>query len=303
MIKSVRVTNPKNESLLLELSNPDPSGLIVQQIEGLGPGKADINIGDFTLQDGGVYNSARMSPRNITITLKPLDIPSVEQNRIKIYKYFQLKKKTKILVDTDTRKVETEGYIESIEPDIFSDDETVVISIICPDPYLYEQGGASTVFSGVAPLFEFPFENNSTTENLIEFGEIRLDTRATLNYKGDMDTGVVVSIAATGECSNITIYNVDTLEYMKIDVDKIKKITGKAFGDHDELLISTYPNNKYVRLLRDGFLTNVITAINKNADWFKLSSGDNVFSFSTDDGEGEKNLIVTFSYRNAYGGV
>ncbi len=51
---------------------------------------------------------------------------------------------------------------------------------------------------GVQPAFEFPFENNSLTENLLEFGEIRLDTRAELNYEGDADTGVVINIHFNG---------------------------------------------------------------------------------------------------------
>ena len=56
-----------------------------------------------------------------------------------------------------------------------------------------------------------------------------------------------------------------------------------------------------MRLLRNGAYTNIIAALNKDADWFQLSNGRNEFSFTAETGE--KNLVATFNYRNAYGGV
>lgn len=301
MIKSVTVINPRGESLKLELTNPNSSGLIIQSIEGIGPGKADIISSELSTVDGSNVTATRMQQRNILITLLPISEPSIEENRLKTYKYFPLKKKVKLVFETDQRIAECEGYVESNEPDIFSENESIKISIICPDPYFYEKGDDRTAFSGTQPSFEFPFENNSLEEDLIEFGEIRLDTKAILTYTGDMDTGFIITIQARGSCDAITIYNVETLERMVVDVTKIQALTGQPFGAGDVIVISTYNLSKYVRLIRNGISTNVISILEKNPDFFQISSGDNVFAFASKSGE--ENIMLVFTYRNAYGGI
>lgn len=301
MIKSVTVTNPKGEVLKLELMDPESSGLVVQSITGLGPSKANINSMALATMDGSIFSSARATERNIVITLSMLPIPSVEGARQLTYKFFPVKKQITLLVETNNRLVETTGCVESNEPDIFSKQETTQISILCTDPYFYEAANNEMAFVGVQSVFEFPFENDSLTENLLEFGEIRLDTRANLDYEGDADTGVIINIHVSGEASGITLYNTVTRESMKIDTNKIAAITGIAPMQGDDIIISTIKGDKYVRLLRNGAYTNIIAALNKDADWFQLTNGRNTFSFTAD--RGENNLIITFNYRNAYGGV
>lgn len=164
MIKSVTVTNYRNESLTLDLSNPFDIGINVRSIEGIGPPKGNINYTEIASGDGGVYNSARASVRNITMELGPMSTPSVEENRHKIYKYFVLNKEVTLTFETDKRICQIVGYVEECEPDIFSDDETIDVSIVCPNPYFYSiDAGLGTVnFSGVVDEFEFPFENKQT---------------------------------------------------------------------------------------------------------------------------------------------
>lgn len=52
MIKSLTVTNPKGESLKLELTRPGLSGLAVKSIDGLGPPQASINTSEIATMDG-----------------------------------------------------------------------------------------------------------------------------------------------------------------------------------------------------------------------------------------------------------
>ena len=59
MIQSVTVTNPKGESLKLVLRAPESSGLIIQEISGLGPSKANINSTELATMDGSIFASAR----------------------------------------------------------------------------------------------------------------------------------------------------------------------------------------------------------------------------------------------------
>lgn len=306
MLKSLTVTNPKGESLKVELTKPEDSGLIIWEITGLGPSQANIVSNEISNGDGGIFTHARMENRNILITFGLIDksapnYESVEEARLKTYKYFPIKKQVNLIFETDQRIATCTGYVERNEPNIFSNQETTQISIICPDPYFYEIGGEEMAFSGVLPTFDFPFSNESLTNNLLEFGEIRVDTRANLIYRGDMDTGIVMTIHALGDSKDITIVNIDTREMMKIDVNKIKSITGKIFSAGDDIIISTIKGQKYIRLLQNGKYTNIISCINKDADWFQISNGDNIFTFES--GGEEDKLMIIFSYRNAYGGI
>lgn len=301
MIKSLTVTNPKGESLKLELTRPERSGLIIQSIEGLGPTKATINTSETATMDGSLFNSARASNRNIVITFALMFAPTIEDSRHKIYKYFPVKKRVRLDVETDTRLVYTHGYVETIEPNIFSNQETVQVSLVCPDAYFHEAEQTASGFYGVEPLFQFPFSNESYTEDMLVLSNIRLDSRAILNYKGDADAGALISIYARGPAKNLTLYNTGTSEKLTIDTDKIKTITGRAFGAEDDIRISTVKGNLYVRLLRDGRYTNIISALGKGSNFFQLSNGDNIFAFTAD--EGDDNLVITFTYNNAYGGA
>lgn len=302
MIKSIIVTNHNGESLKLDLFHPEESGLIVKSISGLGPPKANINSTDLATADGAIYSSARASTRNIVFNLQFMFAPTIEDARQKTYKYFPLKKKITIEVETDNRSLSTEGYVESNEPDIFSQEESTQISIVCVDPFFRDARPSLVQFASVLPNFEFPFSNESLTDDLIEFGKIGLDTRSTLVYTGDVDTGILITIHAMGSVSGIlNIYNIETYENIKIDLSKIKALTGSDYRSGDDIIISTVSGDKYVQVLHNGKYYNAIGIIDKLANWFQLTVGENIFNFTVTNGV--ENLSITFEYRNAYGGI
>ena len=287
MIKAVTVTNYLGNSMKLDLMRPELSGFIVKSITGLGPVKADINTTTIAASDGELFNTARLGSRNIVMTLGFMYSPTVEEVRLKSYKYFPSKKPLTLLIETDNRIVEATGYVESNEPNMFSNDSGCVISIICPDPYFYsagENGTKETVFSGIESNFEFEFENNSLTEDLIEFGLIQNLTEQTVYYDGDAETGVTIVIHALGEVRNITIYNTGTREMMKIDTAKLQTLTGSGLVAGDEITITTVKRSKTIYLLRNGAVTNILNCLDKTADWFQLTKGDNVFTYVAEYG-------------------
>jgi hypothetical protein len=301
MIKSVTVTNHLGESIKLELGRPEKSGLSILSIDGLGPGKASINMTDMATNDGAVYNSARVSTRNIVFHIGLMDLPTAEDTRQKTYKYFPLKKFVKLLFETDNRTCYIHGYVESNDPDIFSRTETTQISIICPDPYFYSQEEMLTIFSGVESLFEAEFSNESLTENLIEFGAIQNKTTQTVNYKGDTETGMTITLHALGEVRNITIYNIGTRESMKINTDRLTTMTGFPIIAGDTITISTVKGSKCIFLLRDGSYINILNCLDKNVDWFELSKGDNLFTYNAE--YGNTSLQFWINNRLVYGGI
>lgn len=301
MIKSIKVTNYIGDTITLELGKPQDSGLLIYNVEGIGPPKADINTTNVATVDGSIFNSARATERNIVVSMKYLFDPMVEDARHKSYKYFPVKKQVKLEFLTDRRECEIYGYVESNSPNIFSSQEYTQISIICPDPYFYALKKSLTTFYGIIPRFYFPFSNKSLTKKKLVMGEIRINKSQTVYYEGDAEVGVTMYIHAIGYAENITIYKLDTREIMAIDTNKIEKITGAPFGTGDEIIISTVSRQKYIRLLRGGRYTNIINALDKNADWFQLQKGDNVFAYTAE--YGEDNLQFRIENQVVYEGV
>lgn len=294
MIKTVIITNYRGESLTLELANPYSSGFAVTGINGLGPNKATINDVEVTTNDGSVFNSAKVNPRNIVLNLEFMatDPDEVEALRQKTYKYFPLKKKLTFEVITDKRHVKIFGYTESNEPVIFSKNENTQISIICPYPFFQSVTERNRVmFYGEEPAFEFPFSNEGEEPTLI-MGYVHMVTEANVIYTGDSEVGIIITIHALGSAKNVSIFNLDTGERMKLKIDLVKG---------DDIIISTVKGEKYVHKLQDGVETNALNCIDRNADWFLLSKGDNLFAYTAE--EGLRNLDFQIQNYILYEGV
>lgn len=285
MIKKITVTNHLGDSIEMDLQRPELSGFAVQSISGLGPGKSNINTTEIATIDGGIYNSARIPARNITIGLIFLWNGTIEEVRQRSYKYFPLKKKITLLIETDHRIAEIEGYVESNEPSIFSKEEGTDISIVCPNPYFYSKTDKLTVFSGITGGFSFPFSNESLTEKLIIMGTINRLTTNTVYYDGDADVGVTITIHAIGEASGITIHNTTSKQIMKLNSSKIESITGSGIVNGDDIIICTVKGKKSIKLVRGGIEYNILACLEKGVTWFQLAMGDNVFAYTAETGD------------------
>lgn len=290
MIYSIVVTNYLGDRIKIELGKPDVSGFLIKSITGLGPAKANVNTTEVSTNDGSLFNSARLSQRNIVLDMVFINTvygESIEDLRQKSYKYFPLKKSVELTIETDNRYVKTTGYVESNEPNIFSSQEGTQISIICPDPYFYsagEDGNNVTNFYSIDPMFEFPFSNESLDEPLLVFGEIQIKTEGVITYHGDSEIGVMIYIHAIGPATNINIYNTETREVMRINTEKISSLTGKGIVASDDIVINTAKGEKSITLIREGVSYNILNCLDKNTDWFTLAKGDNIFAFTADSG-------------------
>ena len=290
MIYSFAITNYLGDRIKLELGKPEVSGFLIKSVTGLGPVKANVNTTEVVTNDGSMFNSARLSQRNIVFQLAFVETvygESIEDIRQKSYKYFPAKKSVEIVVETDNRYVRIKGYVESNEPNIFSSQEGTQISIICPDPYFYsagEDGNNVTDFYTIDPVFEFPFSNESLTDPLLVFGEIQIKTEGVITYHGDSEIGVVIYIHAIGTATNINIYNTETREVMTINTTKLEKLTGKGLVASDNIVINTTKGEKSITLIREGASYNILNCLDKNTDWFTLSKGDNIFAFTAESG-------------------
>lgn len=349
MIKSITVKNHLNETINLSLTDPWDTGLVIKQIDGLGPPKATINATDLAMGDGAVYNSARTDKRNIVMhfqfietwtepvyseggdtvvanrrpsfsfpvefgrgvefsrtiirhegeVIEPSHVDkTIEDVRLETYKYFPLKKNVTLTFVTDKRVAYISGYVESNSPDIFSKEEGCQISIVCPNPY-FESPIKPVALNGVRGLFEFPFSFDAP----ISFGEIESDSRGRILYEGDVDTGTLVIINATGGASGVSIANLSNGDYLTIDTSKIGAITG---GDNnlkagDRIMISSVTGKKYATLYRNARTYNILPCIAKDTSWLNLVRGINEFQYTAS--EGASNISISVDAKTLYEGI
>lgn len=245
----------------LELTHND--AYVIENIDGLDPPDAQINTTKNANDDGSIYNSSYVDNRVITITLA-INGPA-EENRINLYKYFKSKMPVRLYYTNGTRDVYIDGYVRNMPIGFFNKKQIAQITIFCPKPFFNSSADNIVDFSSVHSLFEFPF----AIEEPIPFSELLIDQEKTIINNGDIETGMLIVIRARGGLINPTIYNMETNEYLTLNVSMI---------EGDEIQINTKKKEKSVIKISNGVTTNIVGKLANGSTWFQLSPGDNLFT-------------------------
>lgn len=282
LLKTLNVTNSRG--LLLGLPLEDISGgFVVREIEGLGPVKATLVSSSFANMDGEQYHSSRRESRNIIIKLG-LDpdyaLYSVYDLRTQLYNFFMPKTSAKLEFNLFNKfsdnfieqnlNLEIMARVESLEPDIFTREPAVDLSLMCYDPDFVDPN--PVIFEG------------STVDDL---------TETVLTYSGTVDTGVVFKILPDRDLPEFTIYQRppdDTLHSVYFSQPLIAG---------DELTISSILGDKYVTLKRAGVESSQLFGVSPQSDWLELMPGDNVFRVYAEGAP----VPYSIEYTNKYGGL
>ena len=279
----LKVKNDRGEVLSLSTS-PTYN---VYKVTGLQPPAVSINSSVNATTDGSTVNSLRAGTRNIVLymTLEG----DVEKSRINLYRYFPLKKRITLYFKNGSRDVYIEGYVETIECDLFTNKQIAQISILCPQPYFKGVDELVSYFNEVNALFEFPF---SMPAEGVELSSITANVRKSIINSGDVESGLIIDLYAVGDVVNPVIY--DTFKRTSI-----KLLFSMRKGDR--IVINTNAGSKSIVLIREGITTNVMGYMTPDSTWLTLEAGDNVFTYECDSGS--SNLQLTFTASVLYGGV
>lgn len=283
----LKIQNAKGE--LFELSH-NHQNYIVTDVQGLTIPQIINNTASGGTVDGAFYNSSRMETRNIVITVRL--VGDIEGNRQRLYKMFSLKRPNTIFFKNANRDLKIVGYVEVIEGNLFVQDESIQISIICPRPYFEDLNTLYTELAVVVRMFEFPFAIEATDP--IPFSEIDQYPVATVYNSGDVETGCNFHVEViTSVIGGITIYNTTTQEFFGVD---------KSMFAGDSLDICTIAGKLSVILTHNGQQTSVLNQITSGSTWLKLALGENDFTYAVTTGSAE-NVRIEITMGNLYGGV
>lgn len=284
---SLIIENEKGEQL--ELTNNE-SKFSVTSVEGLTPPSAEISIVD-NIGDGAEFKHERTGKRNIVIDMNING--DVETNRIELYRYVKNGKYLKIYFKTGSRNVWIDGYVETLEIDNFSRNTVCQISVLCPHPWWKDVQEVINSINTIKGQFHFPFY----TVEPIPFSIYETIQILNLINSGDVSSGMTIEIYARGSIENIKIFNRETSEYIGLgSVDNPYTLQAG-----DRVVITTHPNNKKIKLIRNAQETNIFNSLTPGSKFLQVGAGDNVFTYSAESGN--EYIDITFKHYSQYEGV
>lgn len=285
---TAKIENVNGEVMLL--TNKESKYQVIS-ITGLNPPKAQINTTPIVGLDGAKFNSSKLETRNIVITIR-LNC-DVETNRQALYNFFVTKKWCRFYYTNGSRNVYIDGYVDSVECDLFSSGEMAQISIICTEPYFKALTVIETDMSLIRGLFTFPFSINDGFP--IPFSQYESSPNARIYNPSDGETGIIFKITVNTNVSSIKIEKTNTNEYIELN---------NSFLVGDEISINTNAGNKSIKLTRNSTVTDLLSKLTNNSVFFQLNQGYNNFSYTTNLGESDnEDLTVSLLYRKSYRGV
>lgn len=172
--------------------------------------------------------------------------------------------------------VDIEGYVESFEPNMFSEDPEIQVSIICPKPDFIEPD--ATIFAGTV--------DDGTLQKEFE-------------YAGTIETGFELRIDATAANPDYT--GSFTFKLTSFGEDQIFTITPVTVDGQRYFKLSTVRNAKRTEAVSkaDGSLTNLFSGVSGGSVWPVIKPGKNILSVAA----AETGQLWTMAYFNRYGGL
>ena len=157
------------------------------------------------------------------------------------------------------------------------------------------KGSINATFSPMIQLSSIAdttYQQYGNPPGAIEFSSLETENETDIINGGDVETGVLIILRASGTVVNPQIYNEDSGEYFKLDI---------TMNDGDVITINTRKKEKSVTLTSGGTDSNIIGNMVYGSSWFQLMPGDNMFIVTADTMP--ENLYCTFTIVNQFEGV
>jgi hypothetical protein len=261
----------------------------IRDIQGLGPVAAEMGIEPYGMMDGSQLTSTRVGVRNIvfkfgfnpdyatgdTVTAlrKTLYLRGMTPGRKLDLEFTDL--------EIASSKLMITGYVETVEPNIFSDTPEVTVSILCPDPYFTEYTAQSLNGDMLSSLSaQSPF--------------------TTIDYTGTAPCGFRLEVSRATTSTSTA----------KIETQFITR--GWSVSEHYEIFkgdfvlnqtegfyLNTTPGGRYVKRFASGvsYSTSLLGNVADDSSWPMLYPGYNQM-FGRCDGISTADWYVVYNRRH-----
>ena len=253
---------------------------------------SDITTTKIYGYDGTKFagNSLQQRAVSIAARIRSAGRESAEVAKKRLYAVLARKKAVKIKYAAPNTDVYIMGYVEQVNAPPNNHPLTAQISIICPEPYWIDARDNTVSIAGMDDTFEFPIEIPSDG---MEFGRIKSSLIAIIENVGTADSGAVFTITAKTVCTNPKITNIDTGEYMQVNV---------SMAAGDIISICTKQGKKSIFFTHNDVVSNYFNYRSRGSSFFQIRCGTNRIKYTVDSGD-EHSIDVTCSFDIKYGGV
>lgn len=231
--------------------------------------------------DGDVINNVQAQPRDVTIYLRLKQSAGIQRAQRYVMQYVKPKLTGTLHMVRDDLDIKLEGIVTAIDLPRFTQGCTMAITLYCSMPYWVDVNTVQAELSTIINLHHFPI---SFPAEGVPFGEYDNDLSQHLNNTGDVATGMIITLIATGDVVN----------------PKLTATDGQFIGitdtlqENDEVIINTVKGEKSIT--KNG--TDILNKITEGSHFLQLQTGDNKFTISAD--EGVNNMYFMLEYRRLY---
>lgn len=170
--------------------------------------------------------------------------------------------------------------------------EQFTIQLNCMNPFWREETETREDIATWIGGFEFPQDDGLELFDGWQIGYRQPSLIVNVYNFGDVKSGLRIEFRALGTLSTPMLLNVDTQEFLKLNID---------LEAGDVLSVSTGYGEKAVELTRNGITTDAFRYLDVDSSYLQLSVGDNLFRYSAESNE--ENLEVSIYHNNLYLGV
>jgi hypothetical protein len=251
VLSKVDVTNRRGNVLSLEMLEND-DGIQINDIDGLDPVRATFVSSSYANSDGEQYQSARRGSRNITMKLD-LDPDFITQTysslRSSLYSYFMPKSMVKLRFYMDSGLyVDIDAFVEDFAAPRFEEDPMVTISLMCFKPDFIDPRMVT-------------IEGNTVNDG----------TNVSIDYPGNVESGMVLTLNVNRDLSSFTIYNLGE-DGVQQQLD-----FGQPLIAGDQLVVSSLKGSKGITLTRSGVSSSMLYGRSAQSSWIEFNEGINLF--------------------------
>lgn len=285
-IDKIHITNDAlttGKTLTLDMfTSNDDEGIIIYNLEGLGPPDATLNTVGGPNFPGAHLNSVHKGVRTVTLTLAVINPRTGSNNETlamrEIYEHFPIGDPVELRVESTLADVISNMYVEKLEMNQFAKVVNAVATLQAPVPW-WES-------------------NTSWTRSFSTSGQAH-------TYGSIVPAGGLITINYTGtHGSDITLTNSIDSQSMTIDYTYLPSgVTPPVNGDKIE--IDTRDGQKSCRFWDNSQSAwfNAMSALSVDDDWIKMKYGSNVLTYDCSIASDESDMTASIFHREYYQGV
>lgn len=291
--ETLTYTNERGESIVF--SSASSYHVNFKDISGLSDVRNAIYSTNSMGQDGDTYLGYRIESRDIDIVghIKERDRNAAQNLRRKLNRILNPQYEATLTYEFGSFKRVIGCKIDDApifkRKPIF---EQFTIQLSCLNPFWREEAETREDIATWIGGFEFPVPKGLEITDGWQIGYRQPSLIVNVYNSGDVKSGIRIEFRALGALTNPQLLNVDTQEYIKLNI---------SLEAGDVLTVSTGYGEKAVKLKRGGITSDAFRYLDVDSSYLQLAVGDNLFRYSA--ATNAENLEVSIYHNNLYLGV